>query len=208
MVDTVKFSDDADASGPLNGDEKLIGLVPSGADFLNRNFPITLAQTLVSANFSDLPAAATAGAGAMRFVPDGPGENGCAAISDGTNWILFALPVYDFGMFYPGTPPGGGNALQKIAITRDISIPANMSGAIGDVGTAPAAQFDITVKDDGTDIGTISIDTNGDFTFTTVSGTGKDVASGSIITFNEPMAADGNIADITLTIPALLALGV
>lgn len=201
-----KHSDDPDAVLPWQGTERVLGLQEvSTLGLRNRNFTIAQLQTLVEYGVSDLPAANSFTAGAMIYVPDGSNGQPAAAISDGTNWILFALPVYDFGMFYPGIPPAT-DTLQKVGIARTIQIPANMDGAIGDVGSAPTSTYDIDVRDDGNSIGTISISNSGVFTFTTVSGNPVIIVRGSIVTFQSPASLDSAISDIAVTIPALLQL--
>lgn len=107
---------------------------------------------------------------------------------------------YDVAMAYDGGPPGSSEIMAKIAIVREVTFPADFSGSVGDIGTNPTATFDIDVQDDGGSIGTISISTGGVFTFTTVSGTAKVVAAGSILTFVAPASTDATAADFAATL--------
>jgi hypothetical protein len=107
--------------------------------------------------------------------------------------------LYDVLCPFAGTP-ASSEILAKTPIPRQVTFPANFTDAAGDVGTNPAAQFDIDVQDDGVSIGTISIGTGGAFTFTTASGTEKTVAAGSILTFVAPSTTDANIANIAATL--------
>ncbi|MEP9389667.1 hypothetical protein [Mesorhizobium sp. KR9-304] len=100
--------------------------------------------------------------------------------------------AYDFGMTF-GSTPATDEVLGRVRIGRNITIPANMSGASGGVSVNPTATFDIDVLDDGVSIGTISVSTGGAATFTTTSGTAKTVAAGSEIRFDAPTTPDATV---------------
>lgn len=108
---------------------------------------------------------------------------------------------YDVPLAFSGTP-GSGALIGKLISVRDIGFEANFSGSAGHVGVNPDAVFEIDVQDDGVSIGTISIATDGTFTFTTVSGTEKTVLSGSRIEFYAPSDSppEETIADIAATL--------
>ena len=113
--------------------------------------------------------------------------------------------LYDLGFFYSGGPPGSSELLFKWIATRDIDLQGNFVGAVGHIGTNPTAQFDMDVTLEGASIGTISIATNGTFTFTTTGGTAKSMAAGEVLTITAPASADATAADIALTLAATLA---
>lgn len=98
------------------------------------------------------------------------------------------------------TTPTTDQIIDVIMIGRDITLPADLAGSLGQVGTNPTASFDLLLKDDGTTIATINIATDGSFTFTTVSGTAKSVAAGSVLTLVAPTTVDATVADMTMTI--------
>ncbi len=108
---------------------------------------------------------------------------------------------YDLPLSFPGTPTAG-QLMGKLMAVRDIALPANFSGAVGHVGTNPAATFAIDVQDNGSSIGTISISTSGVFTFTTSSGTAKTISAGHRLEFYAPpnSPADTSIANIAATL--------
>lgn len=108
---------------------------------------------------------------------------------------------YDFGMTF-GAEPSASTVIQRVQISRAITIPADMTGSTGSVNTNPGSAYDIDVRDDGTSIGTISIATDGTFTFTTTSNEAKSVAAGSLITFVTPGSADGTIDGVAVGILA------
>lgn len=104
---------------------------------------------------------------------------------------------YDFRLEFAGTPIGS-EVMGKIVFARETVIAADMAGSAGSVGVTPTATFNIDVRDDGVSIGTVSIATDGAFTFTTVGGTAKTILAGSEVTFIAPVA-DATILDIIIT---------
>lgn len=98
------------------------------------------------------------------------------------------------------TTPTTDQIIDVIMIGRNITLPANLAGSLGNVGTNPTASFDLLLKDDGTTIATINIATDGSFTFTTVGGTAKSIAAGSILTLVAPTTVDATVANMTMTI--------
>jgi outer membrane lipoprotein-sorting protein len=85
-------------------------------------------------------------------------------------------------------------------MVRDVTLPANMTGSVGDIVTNPTASMTISVKDDGVDVGTVVIATDGSFTFTTTGGTSKIIAAGSIVTIVAPSTADATAANASVTL--------
>jgi hypothetical protein len=111
---------------------------------------------------------------------------------------------YDIGFLYAGGPRGASELLFKWIATRDLTLPADFSGAVGHIGTNPTSTFDMDVTLDGSSIGTISVSTAGDFTFTTTSGTAKSVTAGQRLEGVAPGSADDTAADIALTFTAAI----
>ena len=111
--------------------------------------------------------------------------------------------IYDFGCAF-GSTPTGETVITRVRIGRAITIPADMAGSAGGVGTNPTATYDIDVQDDGVSIGTISVSTGGVATFSTSGGTAKSVAAGSEITFVAPAEPTGGetIADASFVVLA------
>lgn len=202
-----KHSEDDEFSGAWEGTEFVLGIRLDGAsEWVNNNYAIQTIHTFVGYGVSDLPSAASE-TGRVLYAENGIDGNPTLMFSDGNAWFPISVPTYDFGMYYPGTPPVN-EVVQRVGIARPIKIPADFAGATGSVETAPASSYELTLKDDGTDIGTITIDTNGDFTFATESGTEKIIDAGSFITVHTPAGADSLISDIAFTIPATLYVGV
>lgn len=117
------------------------------------------------------------------------------------NIATSASKSYDFGMAF-SEEPTVSTIIQRVQVSRSIQVPADMTGSTGSVATAPAAQYDIDVRDDNVSIGTISVATDGSFTFTTASNTAKTIAAGSLVTFVTPGTADGTIQGVAVGIQA------
>lgn len=105
---------------------------------------------------------------------------------------------YDVQAGFEATPTSS-EVVTTAVIVRAVTFPANFSGAAGTIATNPTATMVLSVKDDGTEIGQVSISTGGAFTFTTTSGTSKVVAAGSILTLVGPGTADATAAGCAIT---------
>ena len=108
---------------------------------------------------------------------------------------------YDMRFGFTSTPTST-QVLETVPIPRDIEIPANMAASVGIVGTNPTSSFVMTLKDDGSTIGTVTISTGGVFTFATSGGSAKTVLAGSILTLEAPGTVDATVANAVLTILA------
>lgn len=136
--------------------------------------------------------------------------------TDGTANGLFAVSsgiggggggaLYDLGFYYAGGPPGAFELMFKWVSTRNLELAADMAGSFGDIGTNPTAQFNMGVTQDGASIGTISVATDGTFTFTTAGGTAKQIAAGERLEVVAPASADTTAADIALTLAATIVV--
>lgn len=122
------------------------------------------------------------------------GANGVSVVTGGGG-----NTYYDVQSGFDSTPTSS-QVLDTMYIGRAVTFPADFSGSGGQIGTNPTASFAIDVQDDGVSIGTITIGTGGTFTFTTVSGTSKLVAAGSILTFVAPASVDATAANAIWTL--------
>jgi hypothetical protein len=138
-------------------------------------------------DLADVPGAYTGHGG--RLVRVNAGETG----------LEFVAHAYDFG-FVKAETPSSSEVIGKVVIPRAITLPADLAGAAGHVDTNPTAQFDVDLTDGGSSIGTISIATNGTFTFTTVDNTAKAIAAGSVVRFVAPASTDATVAGIAVTL--------
>jgi len=141
----------------------------------------------------DLPA------GAEVMIHSGPdGIAGVGASGGG---------VYDFGLVAFQAPPPGA-VIGKVVIPRAIILPADFTGARGDVDTPPAADWSIDVTRNGLSIGSITVSTTGAFAFATIANSAVPIAPGDVLRFvadprDDPPEA--SIAGVSVTLAAELA---
>jgi len=80
-----------------------------------------------------------------------------------------------------------------------MTVPANASTSVFYNKTNPTAQAVVSIKDDGTEIATLTVATNGTPTWATASGTEKVIAADSLVTFLFP-AQDATWAGVVITL--------
>jgi hypothetical protein len=133
-------------------------------------------------------------------------DTGAAYRDNGSTWdeittdTVGAVTPYDAPLSYKGGPPTSNEVISAVILPRETTFAANFAGSYGYIGTNPTASFVISVKDDGTEIGTITISTLGVFTFVTSGGTSKVVAAGSRLEFVAPASVDATAAYILATL--------
>jgi len=119
-------------------------------------------------------------------------------VYSGSAWVE-PKRAYDMRIGFNATPTSS-KVLDTIVVPREVMLPANMAGSVGVIRTNPTSSFSIDVQDDAVSIGTITIATNGNYTFTTTSGTAKTIDAGSVLTFIAPGTVDATAAGASITI--------
>jgi hypothetical protein len=110
---------------------------------------------------------------------------------------------YAIALSYVGTP-GAQGTMGVHSVLYACTIPIDFDGSTGDIITNPASDFVITVKKNGTDVGTITISSAGVFTFDTTGGSTVSLAFGDRLSFHGPSSV-GTAADFGISILADLA---
>ncbi len=106
--------------------------------------------------------------------------------------------AYDLLLFAPGVPTAD-LLLARVVAPRQITLPVNLAGSRGSVGTNPSAIATITAKKNGVAVGTISISTAGVFAFTAASAV--SLVAGDVLSLHAQAApADAVLADISITL--------
>lgn len=103
------------------------------------------------------------------------------------------------GIFVPGQP-GAGAEILRHAIVRNVQFPGNFSASRGSCRVNPTASATFGVSKNGGSVGTIVINTSGNYSFTTTSGAVIDFAAGDILSINAPNPQDGTLEDIGITL--------
>lgn len=99
-----------------------------------------------------------------------------------------------FNFVFIGTP-GAQQLLGGYVLDRTVTLPIDFEGADGAVYTTePSGDYVISIQKNGTEVGTATIDSAGEYTFATTGGTTVALASGDELT---AIAADsGTVTDI------------
>lgn len=128
-------------------------------------------------------------------------------VFDGAAWVVLVTggggsSWYDMRLGFKASP-GANAVIDTIPVVRELTLPANLAGAVGIIGTNPTAPMVLSVKVDGTEVATITISTAGVFNFATTGGVVKVVGAGSILTIVGPASADATAANASITIPGV-----
>jgi hypothetical protein len=119
---------------------------------------------------------------------------------DGVEWVDAptgtggggsADPYYRMAGFFT-TSPAVNEILMIYVVDVDISFPANFSGSQAKlIGMQPGSNFVLSIrKNSTTEIGTLSVNTDGVATFATADGTGKTLVAGDSISIHAPGVSD------------------
>lgn len=117
---------------------------------------------------------------------------------DGSSWVPAAV-VRPIAFFFTSTP-ASNEVLALYTACESISLPANFTGAVGNVGTNPTGSFVLNVQKNGATVGTITIATGGGFTFATSGGSAVSLVSGDQLKVVAPASADATIANVSITL--------
>lgn len=104
---------------------------------------------------------------------------------------------------YQGTP-GAQGFMGGHIFDDSVTFPIDLEGAQGSVGTEPAASFAISIKKNGAEVATATIDTDGVYTFATTGGTTVSFAAADVLTFTGPDSV-GTAADFLITLAGAVA---
>lgn len=158
-------------------------------------------QSVVVTNPTTTPAIAiTDNTQSVNQVFAGPSSGGSAAP---TFRALAAADLpsqpFVFGAYLPGKPTA--SYYIPFDMPGDISpaYPANFANATGKCGANPTSTVTITITDNGTTIGTISVSTGGVVTFATTGGTSGTVTAGHEVQAVFPASPDATFSDFRFT---------
>ena len=113
--------------------------------------------------------------------------------ADGT----WANPIHELTLF-SAAAPGNAAIMGRWAIAHDLSFAANFSGSNVNAGTAATASTVLTVKKNGSSVGTLTFAISG--TVPTMSCSAWTVAPDDIITIENQATADATLALISITL--------
>lgn len=110
--------------------------------------------------------------------------------------------AYRVGFFFT-TAPAASEILLLHTFPDDVDFADDFADAVADIGTNPAATFNLDVLKNGSSVGTISISTGGTVTFTTTGGAVSFV-TGDQLRIVGP-ASPGTAANVSVTLKGTLS---
>lgn len=133
-----------------------------------------------------------------------PPSTGQALVWDGTKWKPGAAGdgagKYDIGVFYPGQQVNPNQEiLRYVAARSGFKLADDFANSKGSCGTNPAGTTVLTVKRNGSAIGTISINTSGVFTFSTTGSGDENFDGGDVLEIVGAVTPDSTLADLSIT---------
>jgi hypothetical protein len=105
----------------------------------------------------------------------------------------------NLALFHPGVPTSS-KLMFQFTVPDNWSVPGNLVGSVGHIGTNPTASFTMNVVVNGSNVGTIVVSTAGVFSFTTTGGNPVALLAGDKITITAPASTDATAADISATL--------
>lgn len=144
-------------------------------------------------NFTDLADAPAAYTGAAN--------KGVRVKSDesGLEFVAEIAPTVQVSTYQIAAPTALQLLLRYIS-AEAWTLPANMAGSRIDVGTVPTATATLTVKKNGSAVGTISITSAPAYTFATTAGAAVSFAAGDILDLVAQTVPDATLAKIAVTL--------
>lgn len=111
--------------------------------------------------------------------------------------IPMANPIYDL-VAYVHDVPAGGSDLARWAIARSVTFATDFVGSNVSAGSAATAETVLTVKKNGTEVGTLTFAISG--TVPTMDGATWSVVADDIVTIENQATADASLAAISITL--------
>lgn len=108
--------------------------------------------------------------------------------------------TYDLSCYFPGNLIDPFQEIYRFPVVRGFRILSNFTGSIGNCRVAPGANIVLTVNKNGTQVGAISIATDGTITYSTTTGGVINFAAGDLLEIVGPATPDATIQDFSLTI--------
>jgi hypothetical protein len=109
-----------------------------------------------------------------------------------------ATTVYEVLITYLGTPTAQG-WMGGVEFKRSVAFPVDFDGSGGSAVTSPGTDFEISVRKNGAEVGTITISSLGVFTFETTGGATVSFISGDTLDLYGPDSV-GTAANIKITL--------
>lgn len=142
---------------------------------------------------------------AYKFVLTDADDNEVQTIDNVTVGISDSAAGEDYlvHLSYVGTP-GAQGFMGGHIFDSDVDFPIDFEGAQASVETNPGSDYVVSIRKNGTEVGTITYDYNGIATYDTTGGVTVSFVSGDRMTWIAPDSV-GTAANFTMTIPGAVA---
>ena len=101
--------------------------------------------------------------------------------------------------------PGNDAQLVRWVMTEAVTFPALFSGGQVAIGVSATAQTTYSIEKNGTEVGTIVVETNDTFAFTSTASAAVAFAAGDVLTIEAQATADATLADVAITLIGAVA---
>lgn len=159
----------------------------------------TVATSGAYADLSGRPTLATVATSGAYADLSGRPTLAAVATSGAYSDLSGTPPPYKIGFFFTTTPLVSEKLLIHV-IANATTLPANFSTSVSSVGINPTSSFVLTVKKNGSTVGTITISTLGAVTFATTGGTSVPLVAGDVVEVDGPGVADATVANVAITL--------
>lgn len=135
--------------------------------------------------------------------------NAAVSFAAGTKRVMLVASALFLTRYRPiplffTTTPTTSEVLAIYMVVESMTLAANFANAATYVGTNPTSSFVLTVKKNGSSVGTVTIATNGAVTLATSGGTAVSLASGDRLTLEAPATPDATVASVGITFKGAL----
>jgi len=147
------------------------------------------------ANYSAFRAAAAMGGNVTYTLPSADGVAGAELSTSGAGALSWVAPPYDFVGFF-ATAPAAGELITRIVINRTVTMPINLTGSEGYLGTAATAQTDFDIQKNGASIGTMRFAAAAQVA-TFIFASAQTLVAGDLLAIVAPNPADATAANLS-----------
>jgi hypothetical protein len=134
-----------------------------------------------------------AGSGGILDAP----TNGTSYVRKDAAWTALPSTAYSVPVAFT-TAPDANEVLQLHVLAEAVSFASNWAGSTSTIGTPPSATYVLSIRRNGSQVGTISVATSGSVTF--ASSGSLTFAAGDVLSIVGPSVANGAISNSAFTL--------
>ena len=135
--------------------------------------------------------------GKMSPTSDVSGNRVVSASTSTAKALRDWVGTYDLLVNYPGMP-GVSEIMARFVFPRAVIIPTGCTGSRASAGTTPTATATATIQKNGSNVGTITFNTDGTTSFTCAAPI--SLVAGDVLTVTAPSVVDLTLANLSVTL--------